>query len=115
MAQDFYDAFKVGEDDTHITTVDADGVALAAIQGLDQILQEQQSQIVKLQNQNAELQQQTAEQLTQIHDLQTQIAQLHQGTSSAPFNVFNLISVMAVLGCVWLWLQQRRSRSGGGR
>jgi hypothetical protein len=34
MAQDFYAAFGVGEDDTHITTVDADGVALAAIQGL---------------------------------------------------------------------------------
>lgn len=34
MAQDFYAAFGVGEDDTHITTVDADGVALAAIQEL---------------------------------------------------------------------------------
>jgi len=34
MAQDFYAAFGVGEDDTHITTVDADGVALAAIQAL---------------------------------------------------------------------------------
>ena len=34
MAQDFYAAFGLGEDDTHISTVDADGVALAAIQGL---------------------------------------------------------------------------------
>jgi hypothetical protein len=34
MAQDFYAAFGVGEDETHITTIDADGVALAAIQGL---------------------------------------------------------------------------------
>ncbi len=34
MAQDFYAAFGVGEDDTHITTIDADGVALAAIQAL---------------------------------------------------------------------------------
>jgi trimeric autotransporter adhesin len=34
MAQDFYAAFGVGEDQTHITTIDADGVALAAIQGL---------------------------------------------------------------------------------
>jgi len=32
--QDFYAAFGLGEDDTHISTVDADGVALAAIQGL---------------------------------------------------------------------------------
>jgi hypothetical protein len=35
MAQDFMSAFGVGEDERHITTVDADGVALAAIQGLN--------------------------------------------------------------------------------
>ena len=34
MAQDFYAAFGLGEEDTRISTVDADGVALAAIQGL---------------------------------------------------------------------------------
>ncbi|MBP7602247.1 MAG: tail fiber domain-containing protein [Thermoflexales bacterium] len=34
MAQDFYAAFNVGETDTGISTVDAQGVALAAIQGL---------------------------------------------------------------------------------
>ncbi len=36
VAQDFYAAFSVGGDDRHIATVDADGVALAAIQGLNQ-------------------------------------------------------------------------------
>jgi hypothetical protein len=35
-AQDFKAAFGVGETDTGIATVDADGVALAAIQGLNQ-------------------------------------------------------------------------------
>jgi hypothetical protein len=35
MAQDFYAAFGVGEDDRHITSIDEDGVALAAIKGLD--------------------------------------------------------------------------------
>jgi hypothetical protein len=34
MAQDFERAFRVGEGDTSIAMVDADGVALAAIQGL---------------------------------------------------------------------------------
>ncbi len=34
MAQDFYAAFKVGEDDRHITSIDEDGVALAAIKAL---------------------------------------------------------------------------------
>lgn len=40
-AQDFKAAFNVGETDTGISTVDADGVALAAIQGLNQKLEEQ--------------------------------------------------------------------------
>jgi hypothetical protein len=38
MAQDFYAAFNVGMDDKHIATVDEDGVALAAIQGLNEKL-----------------------------------------------------------------------------
>jgi len=49
MAQDFYAAFAVGKDDHHITTVDADGVALAAIQGLNQKLQEKEAEIQQLQ------------------------------------------------------------------
>jgi hypothetical protein len=35
MAQDFYTAFGVGEDDRHITSIDEDGVALAAIKALN--------------------------------------------------------------------------------
>ena len=48
MAQDFYAAFAVGEDDRHISTIDADGVALAAIQGLHELLQEREAQIAAL-------------------------------------------------------------------
>jgi len=36
MAQDFYAAFNVGADDKHITTTDESGVALVAIQGLNE-------------------------------------------------------------------------------
>jgi len=43
IAQDFHAAFGVGPDDKHITTIDADGVALAAIQGLNQKLEEKLS------------------------------------------------------------------------
>jgi dTDP-4-amino-4,6-dideoxygalactose transaminase len=39
MAQDFYAAFGIGEDERHITTIDADGVAFAAIQGLNEKLE----------------------------------------------------------------------------
>jgi hypothetical protein len=38
MAQDFFRAFGVGEDRRHIASVDADGVALAAIKGLSRKL-----------------------------------------------------------------------------
>ncbi|HEX2897482.1 MAG TPA: tail fiber domain-containing protein, partial [candidate division Zixibacteria bacterium] len=34
MSQDFYQAFGLGDDDKRISTIDADGVALAAIQAL---------------------------------------------------------------------------------
>jgi hypothetical protein len=48
MAQDFYAAFDVGPDDKHIATVDEGGVALAAIQGLNQKLEEQRAENVEL-------------------------------------------------------------------
>jgi hypothetical protein len=41
MAQDFREAFALGRDEKHITGVDADGVALAAIQGLNEKFEEQ--------------------------------------------------------------------------
>ncbi len=56
MAQDFYAAFGVGEDELHISTIDANGVALAAIQGLYQIVQEKDAQIAAQQKQIDDLQ-----------------------------------------------------------
>ena len=53
MAQDFAAAFHVGENDTTISTVDEGGVALAAIQGLNQKLEETRAE-------NAELKQRLA-------------------------------------------------------
>ncbi len=49
MAQDFYAAFGVGEDDRHITSIDEDGVALSAIKAL-------RANVVSLQSHNATLQ-----------------------------------------------------------
>ncbi|MFH1624356.1 MAG: tail fiber domain-containing protein [Pseudomonadota bacterium] len=57
MAQDFYAAFQIGEDDKHINTIDADGVALAAIQGLYKLLKEKDSLINKLESQLTTLEQ----------------------------------------------------------
>ena len=40
MAQDFYAAFNVGTNERHIAPIDESGVALAAIQGLNEKLEE---------------------------------------------------------------------------
>jgi len=61
MAQDFHAAFGVGTDDKHIATVDADGVALAAIQGL-----------------NSKLEKRLAQKETEIGELRTTVAELKE-------------------------------------
>jgi len=48
MAQDFRAAFGLGEKPTAIATVDADGVALAAIQGLNQELEQMKAENAEL-------------------------------------------------------------------
>lgn len=70
MAQDFYAAFGLGEDDKHISTVDADGVALAAIQGLYE--------------QNQALSAENAAQQAQIDALEARLATLEAGGGHAP-------------------------------
>ncbi len=74
VAQDFHTAFGLnGGDDKHISVVDEGGVALAAIQGLNQKLEEgNRQQEAKIQAQGAQIQSQSA----QIHQLQQSITQL---------------------------------------
>jgi hypothetical protein len=56
MAQDFHAAFGLnGPDDKHIATVDEEGVALAAIQGLNQKLEETRADNAALRADNADL------------------------------------------------------------
>jgi hypothetical protein len=56
MAQDFQAAFGLdGQDYTHISVIDEGGVALAAIQGLSQKLDEKDAQIKELETSVAEL------------------------------------------------------------
>ena len=51
MAQDFWAAFGLGDDDKHIGTIDESGVALAAIKGLNARVEEQQREIAELREQ----------------------------------------------------------------
>jgi len=69
MAQDFYAAFGMGENAHYIGTVDADGIALAAIQGLYQLVQEKDSQIIALQSENVT-------QEKRLSELETRLASL---------------------------------------
>lgn len=54
-AQDFHQAFRLGTGDRTISMVDADGVSLAAIQGLYRRLQQQEAEIRKLRRQLEQL------------------------------------------------------------
>jgi trimeric autotransporter adhesin len=57
MAQDFMAAFHLGIDDKTISTMDEGGVALAAIQGLAQIVQEKDAEIAALKQRLAAVEQ----------------------------------------------------------
>jgi len=67
VAQDFAAAFGVGENEASITTIDADGVALAAIQGLNQKLTEE---VINVRAESAELK----KRLAQLEQLMNRIA-----------------------------------------
>jgi hypothetical protein len=66
MAQDFAAAFGVGENDTTISTIDADGVALAAIQGLN----------AKLEHENAVLREALESQRTRLESVSRRLERL---------------------------------------
>jgi hypothetical protein len=55
MAQDFRASFGLGDDDRTYNSVDAHGVALAAIQALDKLVREQQARIDRLEAENRAL------------------------------------------------------------
>jgi hypothetical protein len=67
MAQDFYTAFSVGADDRHIATVDADGIAFAAIQGLNQKLEQQAGRMKEKESEIAELRRELQELKAEMH------------------------------------------------
>jgi hypothetical protein len=58
MAQDFFATFKLGDGDKTIATIDPDGVALAAIQGLNEELKDRDAKIDGLQQQLKQQQEQ---------------------------------------------------------
>ena len=55
MAQDFRASFGLGNDDRSFHSIDAHGVALAAIQALERVVSQQEQRIEKLERENRAL------------------------------------------------------------
>jgi hypothetical protein len=108
VAQDFNATFGLGADDRHIASLDTGGVALAAIQGLYRIVQEQEVRIAQLEQENTTLR-------GELDDLQERMEALEQGQSqsgSGPIQTSSLLggwpgllALVAVAG-VWAWRRQ---------
>ena len=77
-AQDFYAAFGVGVDNTHISSIDTGGVALIAIQALSQQLETQNDTIEQLTSENERLQQQNADILARLDALEQAVKNQNQ-------------------------------------
>ena len=120
MAQDFNALLEDlgGEGETYINNLDADGVALAAIQGLYQLSQEQAVHIEALQAEKAAQGAEVSALRTEVQDLENRLSALEQGTGvtrQAPTSTKTVAwllfpGLVVVAGVV---LQQRRS--GGDR
>jgi hypothetical protein len=106
MAQDF-GAFGFGEDSRYISTIDANGIALAAIQGLAQIDQARADRITEQAQQIAELKSENAALSSRIDELSSRVDGLEQNVRTGngavesslfvPSNVI-LLGSLGVLG-----------------
>ena len=91
MAQDFYAAFGMGRDEHYISSVDADGVALASVQGLYQLVQEKDARI-------AALEKQTTDQEKRLDDFESRLMNLEKGNSQLPSQPYALwFGVMSLI------------------
>lgn len=116
-AQDFYAAFGLGEDPTHLSSIDPDGVALAAIQGLYERSQAQAARIDTLEAENASLRASLADQQRAIDSLAEEVALLDRAVrrAASPLGKASPWSLAGLAGLFigGLWLSRRRHPGGG--
>lgn len=75
VAQDFHEAFGLGADDKHIATVDEAGVALAAIQGLNQLAREKEARMAAQQRAIARQENEIADLRDELNAVKRALAQ----------------------------------------
>lgn len=83
MAADFSEQFDLGADEESIATVDADGVAFAAIQGLSDRLDEKDDRIDDLETENEQLLERNEALEERLTGLEKRFASLESGRASA--------------------------------
>ncbi len=115
MAQDFYAAFELGDSDVAISTIDLDGVALAAIQGLYQVVQEKDAEITNLQSQISTLQSQISTLQSQNATLEARLSTLEQrvgGTAQPGGSSIWGIAAALLIGALGVVGYERVRRGG---
>ena len=87
----------MGDDDTHISTIDPDGVALAAIQGVYEIVQEKDAQL--------------SEQQTQIDDLEARLSRLEANLAKngSSQSSFSQIWILLGFGLTVFYVKEKRN------
>ena len=115
MAQDFYRTFGVGTDEKYISTVDINGVALAAVQGVNQIVQDQAKQIAAQQQQIATLKGEIASQRAQIASIESRLSALEADKTTTPAPPSAPVGwlLFAAVGLTGLFGIQHTIRTGG--
>jgi hypothetical protein len=98
MAQDFWAAFGLGDDDKHIGTIDESGVALAAIQGLYQVMKETDA---RLQRAFYERNRRLDEQAATIRAQQHELAELKEQVQNAQSLASDVLALKAALAELW--------------
>ncbi|HMJ12249.1 MAG TPA: tail fiber domain-containing protein [Polyangiaceae bacterium] len=104
MAQDFYAAFRLGDSDRLIATIDADGIALAAIQGLHRELKDLKRAKSTLETENAKL----TQRMLRLEERMTQLGK--SGAAPQALGVLNPWLGMLGMGCVAALVLTRRRR-----
>jgi hypothetical protein len=74
VAQDFHAAFGLGEDEKYISTIDADGVALVAIQGLYKVVQEKEAEIRELRSETGALRRENKDLTGRLNRIERRLA-----------------------------------------